>query len=287
MVKAHTGNPRTPMRPTRPRASSRERRRSRWANEDEARWVESHPRTARRPASRRARGDDRARSFAAWRRFFEALAEENPAVLVFEDLPLGRRTPARLLRRLSSSTGRAACRDSPSRGTARPELLVRRSDWGGGKPNAVTASLAPLSDQETALLLARNSSSRPFAGGVAVDAPRPGRWGDCLRRGVRRMLAERSRREGTTSWRFPRLWAASSQRVRHARSRGEGRPAGLIGGRPRVWLGAATHLGKNRSALDDPLAPPSARTKTVRNPAPAPLDSRRRDRVRVPPPPRP
>ena len=37
--------------------------------------------------------------------------------------------------------------------TARPELLERRPGWGGGKPNALTISLSPLSDDETARLL--------------------------------------------------------------------------------------------------------------------------------------
>ncbi|HEY1276021.1 MAG TPA: hypothetical protein VGF25_13985, partial [Thermoleophilaceae bacterium] len=38
--------------------------------------------------------------------------------------------------------------------TARPELLERRPGWGGGKPNALTLSISPLSDEETARLLA-------------------------------------------------------------------------------------------------------------------------------------
>jgi tetratricopeptide (TPR) repeat protein len=38
--------------------------------------------------------------------------------------------------------------------TARPELLTRRPDWGGGKPNVATISLAPLSDEDTARLIA-------------------------------------------------------------------------------------------------------------------------------------
>jgi len=36
---------------------------------------------------------------------------------------------------------------------ARPELLSRRPGWGGGKPNATTVSLSPLSDDETAHLV--------------------------------------------------------------------------------------------------------------------------------------
>jgi tetratricopeptide (TPR) repeat protein len=37
--------------------------------------------------------------------------------------------------------------------TARPELLERRPGWGGGKPNALTLSISPLSEKETARLL--------------------------------------------------------------------------------------------------------------------------------------
>ncbi len=37
--------------------------------------------------------------------------------------------------------------------TARPELLERRSGWGGGKRNATTVSLAPLADEDTAGLV--------------------------------------------------------------------------------------------------------------------------------------
>jgi tetratricopeptide (TPR) repeat protein len=38
-------------------------------------------------------------------------------------------------------------------GTARPELLERRPDWGGGKSNAATTSLSPLSEEDTARLI--------------------------------------------------------------------------------------------------------------------------------------
>ncbi len=39
--------------------------------------------------------------------------------------------------------------------TARPELLERRPGWGGGKLNATTLALSPLSDEQTAELIAR------------------------------------------------------------------------------------------------------------------------------------
>jgi predicted ATPase len=38
-------------------------------------------------------------------------------------------------------------------GTARPELLARRPGWGGGKPNALTLSLSPLSEEDMARLI--------------------------------------------------------------------------------------------------------------------------------------
>ena len=38
-------------------------------------------------------------------------------------------------------------------GTARPEFLERRPNWGGGKLNATTLALAPLSDEETGRLV--------------------------------------------------------------------------------------------------------------------------------------
>jgi len=60
-------------------------------------------------------------------------------------------------------------------GSARPELLERRPGWGGGKPNALTLSLAPLSDQDTARLIG-SLLARPVleAGQQAVLLARAG-----------------------------------------------------------------------------------------------------------------
>ena len=61
--------------------------------------------------------------------------------------PLGGREPPRLPRRARRlGDGRPAAR----RRTARPELLERRPNWGGGKLNATTLALSPLSDEQTA-----------------------------------------------------------------------------------------------------------------------------------------
>jgi predicted ATPase/class 3 adenylate cyclase len=93
---------------------------------------------------------ERSERFAAWREFLEALAEERPTVLVFEDLHWADDDLLDFVDHLVDwSTGvplLVVC-------TARPELLERRVGWGGGKPNALTISIAPLSDDDTARLL--------------------------------------------------------------------------------------------------------------------------------------
>ncbi|HEX6399479.1 MAG TPA: adenylate/guanylate cyclase domain-containing protein [Actinomycetota bacterium] len=88
---------------------------------------------------------------AAWRRFLEGMAERRPTVLIFEDLHWA---DEGLLDFLDVTID--WMRDVPLLVlcTARPELLSRRPGWGGGKLNAATISLSPLSDPETARLLA-------------------------------------------------------------------------------------------------------------------------------------
>jgi class 3 adenylate cyclase/tetratricopeptide (TPR) repeat protein len=120
--------------------------------EAEVGWVEGHLRPLVGLAPEREAGEERhAEAFAAWRLFFEGLAERSPLVLVFEDLHWA---DAGLLDFVDHLATWA--RDVPLLVvcTARPELLARRAGWGGGKPNAVTLSLAPLSDEDTARLLA-------------------------------------------------------------------------------------------------------------------------------------
>ena len=114
-------------------------------------WVESHLRPLAGLADESGGGAGREDSFAAWRRFFEALAEERPLVLVFEDLHWADAGLLDFVDHLVDwTTGvpiLALC-------TARPELLDRRPGWGGGKLNGTTLSLSPLADDETARLLA-------------------------------------------------------------------------------------------------------------------------------------
>ena len=94
--------------------------------------------------------DTRQENFYAWRRFFEELADRRPAVLVFEDLHWA---DADLLDFIDHLVDWAEDIPLLCVCTARPELFDRRPGWGGGKPNASTISLSPLSDEETAKLL--------------------------------------------------------------------------------------------------------------------------------------
>ena len=92
----------------------------------------------------------RIESFAAWRRFLDGIAERGPAVLVFEDLHWADEGLLDFLDELTEWTTGVplliVC-------TARPELLAKRPGWGGGRTNALTLSLPPLSAGETARLV--------------------------------------------------------------------------------------------------------------------------------------
>ena len=118
---------------------------------DEAGWVVR----ALRPLlglaeSDDAGGDRRLESFAAWRRFFERLAELDPLVLVVEDLHWADEGMLDFVDHLVDWAGGVPILVVA---TTRPELLSRRPNWGGGKPNATTLSLSPLTQQETATLV--------------------------------------------------------------------------------------------------------------------------------------
>ena len=120
------------------------------AEASETAWLESHLGPLVGVAADEPSGDRRAEAFAAWRRFFEALAEERPLVLVFEDLHWADDGLLDFVDQLVDWLT-----DVPVLvlGSARPELLARRPAWGGGKANASTISLAPLTDEDTARLV--------------------------------------------------------------------------------------------------------------------------------------
>ncbi|MGZ4412586.1 MAG: adenylate/guanylate cyclase domain-containing protein, partial [Gaiellaceae bacterium] len=86
----------------------------------------------------------------AFRKLLEEQARDNPLVCVFDDIHWGEQTFLDLVEHISDLS-----RDAPLLllCMARPELLDSRPSWGGGKLNATTVLLEPLSVQETELLL--------------------------------------------------------------------------------------------------------------------------------------
>ena len=120
---------------------------------NDAAWVEAHLRPlAGLGEESELGGDRRGEAFAAWRHFVEELAAHRPLVLVFEDLQWADDGLLDFVDELADwTTGvplLVVC-------TARPELLGRRAGWGGGKLNATTLALEPLSDEQTARVVSQ------------------------------------------------------------------------------------------------------------------------------------
>src|ERR687888_1131258 len=88
----------------------------------------------------------------AWgfRKQLEAVASERPLVCVFDDLHWGEETLLDLVEHVADLS-----RDAPILllCMARPDLLDRRTGWGGGKVNATSVLLEPLTSEETELLI--------------------------------------------------------------------------------------------------------------------------------------
>ena len=87
----------------------------------------------------------------AFRKLLEAKAAQEPLLCIFDDIQWGEETFLELIEHVADL----------SRGApilllcmARPELLDRRPAWAGGKLNATTVSLEPLSEDETDELIA-------------------------------------------------------------------------------------------------------------------------------------
>jgi tetratricopeptide (TPR) repeat protein len=89
-------------------------------------------------------------TFAAVRTFLEALARRQPLVVVFDDIHWGEATFFDVVDHVSDWT-----RDAPILlvCVARPELLDVRPQWGGGKLNATSVLLEPLSESESLQLV--------------------------------------------------------------------------------------------------------------------------------------
>jgi len=91
-------------------------------------------------------------AFWAFRRLLEALAREQPVVVVFDDIQWGEETFLDLLEHVVEHARDArvllVC-------LARPELLDVRPGWGDGRPNAASVYLEPLPGEACGLLVQR------------------------------------------------------------------------------------------------------------------------------------
>src|SRR5207247_8914636 len=113
--------------------------------------------------------------FWATRKLFEALARERPCIFVFEDVHWAEPTLLDLIEHIAEWT-----RDAPMLLVclARPELLEERPSWGGGKLNATSMLLGPLSELESAQFIenlagATGLSPATLAGIADVAAGNP------------------------------------------------------------------------------------------------------------------
>jgi predicted ATPase/class 3 adenylate cyclase/DNA-binding winged helix-turn-helix (wHTH) protein len=108
--------------------------------------------------------------FWAARRLFEAVARRRPLVVVFDDLQWAEPTFLDLVEHVTDLS-----RDAPIMVLcmARPELLDERPGWGGGKLNATSILLEPLSEDDTLELITNLLSSAtlpPEAAGRIAEA---------------------------------------------------------------------------------------------------------------------
>ncbi|MFI6101479.1 BTAD domain-containing putative transcriptional regulator [Lentzea sp. NPDC051213] len=88
--------------------------------------------------------------FPSWRRFLEEIADSGPLVVLLEDVHWANDVVLDFVEELSEHAGSVPLLVIA---TARPELLQRRPSWFGGKRNATTISLEPLSHNGTRSLL--------------------------------------------------------------------------------------------------------------------------------------
>ncbi|HET8587477.1 MAG TPA: AAA family ATPase, partial [Candidatus Limnocylindria bacterium] len=119
---------------------------------DERRWIEPGllQLLGLEEAAGAAGTRDRETLFAAWRTFFERIAEHGTVLLVFEDLQWA---DAGLLDFIDHVLDWSRDRPLYLITLARPELLDRRPDWGAGRRNFTSLLLDPLSDDDMRELL--------------------------------------------------------------------------------------------------------------------------------------
>jgi class 3 adenylate cyclase/tetratricopeptide (TPR) repeat protein len=118
-------------------------------DEDERRFVE--PRLAHLIGLEESSGYERDDLFAAWRLFFERLADVDPVYMVFEDMQWADDSLLDFIDYLLEwSRNLPICVIT----LARPDLLERRPNWGAGRRNFTSIYLEPLPERAMEELLA-------------------------------------------------------------------------------------------------------------------------------------
>ncbi len=115
---------------------------------EERRWVESA--LAQLIGTDQRATSERDVLFAAWRRLFERLAEQDPVIMVFEDMQWADSSLLDFIEYLMEWS-----RHLPIfvMTLARPEMIERRPTWGAGKRNFTSLYLDPLSDDAILAML--------------------------------------------------------------------------------------------------------------------------------------
>ena len=233
--------------------------------------------------------------FAAWRTFFERLADTAPVVLVFEDL---QHADPGLLDFIDHVMEWSRGVPITLIALARPELLERRSDWGAGLRAFTSIHLEPLppADMERLLagpragaaragrpaIVARADGVAPVRGRDRADAPRPGTpgargrgvpagAGPSTRSRCPRPSRPSSPRASTAStlptgpWSpMPRSWARASAPRPSRRSRGPARPSSPPGSG--VSSGGSCSRSTSTPARPGAASTPSSRPWSARSP---------------------
>jgi class 3 adenylate cyclase/tetratricopeptide (TPR) repeat protein len=119
-------------------------------DEEERLWVE--PRLANLLALEDRADTDRQDLFAAWRLFFERIAEHGPVVMVFEDLQWADQA---LLSFIEYLLEWSAAKRLYVLALSRPELAERRPEFGRSVRNVASLALEPLAQDQMEQLLER------------------------------------------------------------------------------------------------------------------------------------
>ena len=199
-------------------------------------------------------GDRQPEAFAAWRRFFEALAEERPTRARLRGSPLGGRGPARL-RRSPRRLGRQASRSSSSC-TARPELLARRAGWGGGKRTPPRSRCRRSTTTRRRVCLAALLERSVLPAETQSRSSPASRWQPAVRGGVRSHGADRELVAGGEELPLPEsVQGIVAARLDALPDRGEGPASGRRGDRQGLLAGRAppASAGLERAAAEESL----------------------------------